>query len=212
MKTTFLIVVMLFNMHLSSAVASGYEEVMTKNIEELFASRTVEEYQTVVNKFDRIGTKESDKWEPLYYAGFGYIMMATKSEEASSKDKYLDLALVKITKGMEMFPQESELAALEGFVHMMRVTVDPATRGPQYSGLSMQSYGKALALNPDNPRALFLMGQMEYGTAQFFGSDTTEACERINSAVSKFETYVSDNPLAPTWGKGGATAAAERCK
>lgn len=212
MKALILITTMFFAMHISHAASSKYEEAMKENISKLYASRTIEEYQEVINKFDRIAAMEKDKWEPLYYAGFGFIMMATEAKEATVKDKYLDLAMEKINGGKQLMPNESELIALEGFVHMIRVTVDPATRGAQYSGLSMQAFGKAVGLNPDNPRALYLMGQMEYGTAQFFGSDTGEACEKLKLAVEKFDTYVSDNPLAPAWGKGGAIAAMGRCQ
>ncbi|UII30261.1 hypothetical protein LVD17_18365 [Fulvivirga ulvae] len=212
MKALMLITTMFFIIYSSHAGPSKYEEAMQENISKLYASRTVEEYQEVINKFDRIAAMETDKWEPLYYAGFGYIMMATESKEATVKDKYLDLALEKITAGTKLQPQESELIALEGFVHMIRVTVDPATRGAQYSGLSMQAYGRAVELNPDNPRALYLMAQIEYGTAQFFGSDTGEACAKLELAIEKFDTYVPDSPLAPAWGKGGAIASMERCK
>ncbi|MBL6449526.1 hypothetical protein JMN32_24655 [Fulvivirga sp. 29W222] len=212
MRTIVLIATMLFAAHLSQAAPSKYEEVMKENIEKLYESRTIEEYQTVINKFDRIAAKETDKWGPLYYAGFGYIMMATNADEVSMKDKYLDLALERINAGKAIAPKESEIIALEGFVHMIRVTVDPATRGAQYSGLSMQAFSKALEINPDNPRALYLMGQMEFGTAKFFGADTSEACTKIQAAVSKFDVYTPDSPLAPAWGKGGAIAASEMCK
>lgn len=212
MRTIILTTAMFFAIHLSHATPSQYEEIMVANISKLYESRSIEEFQEVVNKFDRVAAKETDKWEPLYYAGFGYIMMATKTDEAGVKDKYLDLALANINKAKTIAPKESEIVALEGFVHMIRVTVDPATRGQQYSGLAMQAFGKALELNPDNPRALYLMGQMEFGTAQFFGADTSEACTKVNAALEKFETYEPANALAPAWGKGGAMATAESCK
>src|SRR5690606_12702890 len=130
---------------------------------------------------------------------------------ASRKDQALDQALAAIQKGKAMKPNESELVALEGFAHMIRVTVDPASRGPQYSGLAMQAFGKAVALNPDNPRALALLAQMQYGTAQFFGSGTEEACATLNKALEKFANASSDNPVAPTWGRGMAEGLKAQC-
>jgi hypothetical protein len=67
-------------------------------------------------------------------------------------------------------------------------------------------------LNPENPRALALMAQMQYGTAQFFGSPTTEACTTLSLALQKFDTFKSDNPLAPQWGRGMAEGLKEQCK
>ena len=95
---------------------------------------------------------------------------------------------------------------------MIRLTVDPATRGPKYSGMAMQSFGKALGLNPENPRALVFMAQMQYGTAEFFKSPTTEACATLTKSLEKFASFKTDNPVAPQWGEGLAEEWKEKCK
>ncbi|HEX5171285.1 MAG TPA: hypothetical protein VFW11_19045, partial [Cyclobacteriaceae bacterium] len=137
-----------------------------------------------------------------YYKAFGLVLMANREMDAVKKDLYLDQALDAITKAKEIGPNESEVEAVIGFVHMMRLTVDPSTRGPKYSALAMQSFSRAVVLNPENPRALALMAQMQFGTAQFFGSSTDEACSTVQKALEKFDTFTSENPLAPVWGKG----------
>jgi tetratricopeptide (TPR) repeat protein len=189
-----------------------YAEQMGKQIQALYAAKSPEEFQNIINVFDRIAAAEKNRWEPYYYSAFGNIMLSNYEKEGSKKDTYLDGALASLEKAKSISPNESELVALEGFVHMMRVTIDPATRGPQYSGLAMQAFGKALALNPDNPRALTLMAQMQFGTAKFFNSPTTEACQALTKGLEKFETYKSENPLAPQWGKNMALGLKEQCK
>lgn len=189
-----------------------YTEAMQKNIEIVYKGKSVEEIQTAVNAFERIGDAEKSKWEPFYYASYGNLMIALHVSDASTKDKHLDLALETLKKASAINPSESEIVALEGFVHMIRVTIDPASRGQQYSGLAMQTFGKAIGMNPENPRALALMAQMQYGTAQFFGSPTTEACGTLNKALEKFETYKSTNTLAPVWGKPMAEGMKAQCK
>lgn len=189
-----------------------YGEAMQKNIQLVYAAASAEEIQSAVNALERIGEAEKDKWEPYYYAAFGNIMLATREKEATKKDAYLDQAIKHVEKAQALNPAESEVVALEGFVHMIRVTVDPASRGQQYSGMAFQAFGKALAMNPDNPRALVLMAQMQYGTAQFFGSSTSEACSTLNRSLEKFETFKSDNALAPRWGKEMAERMMEQCK
>lgn len=188
-----------------------YVAAMQKNIATVYNSQAIAELQNVVNTFQRIGEAEKTKWEPFYYAAFGYIMMANRENEPSKKDIYLDLALKGIEKATELNPGESEIVALEGFVHMIRVTVDPASRGQQYSGLAFQNFGKAVVMNPENPRALSLLAQMQYGTAQFFGSPTSEACGTLAKALEKFETYTSGNVLAPQWGRGMAEGLKSKC-
>lgn len=190
-----------------------YYEQMGKQIQAVYMAKTTEEYQVAINALDRIANAEKTKWEPLYYSAFGNIMLATKEKESSKKDSYLDLALAAIEKGKPLAPAESELIAIEGFVHMIRLTVDPASRGQQYSGLAMQTFGKALGMNPNNPRAMSLMAQMQFGTAQFFGQAPTEACETARKAASVFETpVVSENPLAPRWGKEMNLEVLKNCK
>ncbi|MBT1704705.1 hypothetical protein [Chryseosolibacter indicus] len=189
-----------------------YFEAMQKNIKAIYEAQTIEQLQATVNAFERIGSAEKDKWEPSYYAAYGYIIMATREQDGAKKDAYLDQAMKAIEKAKAVAPKESEVIALEGFAYMIRVTVDPASRGQQYSGLSIQAYQKALAFNGDNPRALSLLAQMQYGTAQFFGSSTSEACGTLQKALEKFDSYKSENALAPQWGKQMAEKLKTNCK
>ena len=203
---------------LVSGIARGngsndkYTETMQKNMETVYTSQDIAEIQNAVNAFERIGEAEKTKWEPFYYASFGYVMMANKEKTGSAKDTYLDLALKLLEKAKAIQANESEIVALEGFVHMIRVTVDPASRGQQYSGMAFKAYSAAIAINPENPRALSLMAQMQYGTAQFFGSPTTEACATLNKALEKFDTFKSDNVLAPAWGRKMAEGLKTKCQ
>lgn len=189
-----------------------YVEAMKKNIDAVYKAQTLEELQASVNAFQRIADAEKTKWEPNYYAAFGSILMATREKDGAKKDGHLDRAMEFVKKAKEIAPEDSEITTLEGFVYTIRVTVDPATRGPQFAGLAMQTYGKAIALNPENPRALSMLAQMQFGTAQFFGSSTAEACGTLDKSLEKFATYKSDNPLAPVWGKRGAEELKAQCK
>jgi tetratricopeptide (TPR) repeat protein len=189
-----------------------YEAVMKKNIQALYEAKTADEYQTSINAFQRIAGVEKNKWEPHYYSAFGYVMIAAKGTAAEQRDANLDLALESIKKAAELSPNESEIIALQGFVYMIRVSIDPASRGPQFAGLAMQYFQSALKLNPENPRALCLLGQMQFGSAQFFGSSTDEACATINAALDKFDTFKSENTLAPQWGRQMTERLKQSCK
>ena len=196
----------------ASANDEKYHQAMKKNIDAVYAAQSIESLQETVNAFERIASAEKTKWEPHYYSAFGYIMMANREKESAKKDNYLDLAMTAIGKAKELAPNESEVVALEGFAYMIRVTVDPATRGPQFAGLAMQTFGKANGMNPENPRALALMAQMQYGTAQFFKSPTTEACATLNKALEKFDTFKPSSPISPMWGRSMAEGLKGECK
>ncbi|MDN5203972.1 hypothetical protein QQ008_21455 [Fulvivirgaceae bacterium BMA10] len=211
MKKLFLPTIIALIVFSSFSFNDKYEKAMLKNIELVYKAQTQEDFKTVLNNLERIANAEKDKWEPHYYASFAYVMLSTRAEEISKKDEYLDLAQKQLDKGIALNEAESELVAMQGFIHMIRVSVDPATRGQQYSGMAMQSLNKAVQMNPENPRALLMLGQMSHGMAQFFGSDTSEACGLIDKSLEKFETYKSDNPLAPQWGKGQAQGMKQQC-
>jgi hypothetical protein len=208
-----IIIAALFFAVVKSAFADDkYTENMQKNIDIVYKAQSIEELQKGVNALQRIGDAEKTKWEPYYYAGFGNIMMANREKDGSKKDAYLDQAMEAIKKAKAIAGEESEVVALEGFAYMIRVTVDPASRGQQFAGLAMQTFGKAITLNPENPRALSLLAQMQYGTAQFFGSSTAEACGTLTRSLEKFDSYKSSNALAPQWGKAMAEGLKEQCK
>lgn len=207
-----LVVLLIIMTRVTFANDGKYIETMTKTMVTLYEAPDAETLQKAINTFERIGEAEKNKWEPFYYAGYGYVMLALREKEGAKKDTWLDLGLKAVEKAKAIQANESEVIALEGFVHMIRVTVDPASRGQQYSGMAFQSFSKAAALNPENPRALALLAQMQYGTAQFFGSATTEACATLAKALAKFESFTSDNVLAPKWGKGMAEGMKEKCQ
>lgn len=207
-----LIFVLTVIVHSLFANDERYIEAMRKNINAVYTSQSVVELQGSVNSLERIGAAEKTKWEPYYYAAFGYIMMADREPDGGKKDVYLDQAMAAISKARSVNDRESEIESLEGFAHMIRITVDPASRGQQYSGLAMQHFGKATAMNPENPRALALMAQMQYGTAKFFASSYDDACATLNKALEKFDTYKTENPLAPQWGKEMAMGLKKECK
>ncbi len=191
---------------------SAYEKIMRESIGMVINSQSSDTLHQAVNQFERIAARETDKWEPLYYAGFGYVMLANYATSNADKDKYLDQAAASVNKGLAMAPEESELVTLTGFIHMLRVTVDPATRGPEYVPQAMRSFQQAIGMEPSNPRAHFLMGQMEIGTAKFFGSDTAPGCNRIRESLDLFEAQAQDNAIAPAWGKSWALANIRSCQ
>lgn len=197
------------------AFANGaFEKAMAKNVPAMYRADNSETLIGVINQLNRIGDAEGNRWEPYYYSAFGYIRMMTMVESVKEKDNYLDQALTTIEKGESIKPNDSELESLRGYVHMMRLTIDPATRGMQYSGLAFASFQKAIALDPQNGRAHYLLGRMQFGSAQFMGNGDGGACESFGRAKSILENQ-EKNPtsFAPSWGmEGTMSAIKEMCK
>lgn len=212
MKKILLIPGLLFIGTFLLAMNNKYEKVMLEQIDLIYNAETVKDYQNAINKMERIGDAETNKWEPYYYASFANIMISNKMKSLTDKDRYLDQAQTQLDKALALEDKNVELVTLQGFIHTMRLAADPATRGQQYSGLAFNSYNRALAIDSKNPRALVMMAQMKLGTAQFFGADTSESCEMAKVAFVAFDNYKSDNALAPVWGRGNAEQMAKQCE
>src|SRR6187549_3954344 len=128
MKTSAIILLIGFlSSYAPSAIGndSKYAEAMAKNIQTVYTAQSADELQGAVNALERIATAEKTKWEPYYYAGFGYIMIAYREPDGKKKDAYLDQALASIKNAKAISEKESEIIALEAFVHMIRISVDP---------------------------------------------------------------------------------------
>jgi hypothetical protein len=207
------IVLLCISILFAHAEDDKYVTTMKKQILAVYQAETIESLAEIVNTFDRISGAEKEKWEPLYYSAFGRVMMATRETDNKKKDVYLELALKNVKAAKQVTTADvSEVMALEGFVYMMMVTVDPASRGQLYSGKAFAAYQKALQINPNNPRALSLLAQMQLGTARFFNASTDEACQTGQAAVAKFKEEKDEIGLKPIWGKGMAEKFLSQCK
>lgn len=208
MKKTALTMIGILCAAMLFANGGQFEKAMAKNIPAMYQASDTESLMGVINQLSRIGDAEGNRWEPYYYTGFGYIRMMMMTESNDDKDKYLDQALEAIKKGEGIKPNDSELESLRGYVHMMRLTVDPASRGMQYSGLAFGSFQKAISLNPKNGRAHFLLGRMQLGTAEFMGNGDGGACESYATAKVILESEEKDEQsFAPSWGLNGTIEA-----
>jgi tetratricopeptide (TPR) repeat protein len=212
LKITLIAAVLFAGITSSYGSDEKFVKAMQKNIQAVYEAKSSDELQTAINAFDRIASAEASRWEPFYYSAFGNLMLCARESDAAKKDQFIDRAVAAIQKAAEIKPNDSEIIALQGFATMMRVSVDPASRGAQFAGSAMTSFQEAIAINPGNPRALTLLAQMQHGTAQFFNSPVTEACETVDKALLLFADDKADNPLAPRWGKAMAMGLKENCK
>ena len=199
---------------LAGRSSSDYLKTMTATIKMLFESNEIEEYVQVANTFERISLVEEDKWHPYYYLALTKIIMSTKVSDSEKVDRFLDHAQDALDKAMAVHQApHSEMVAIQGFIHMLRIPVDAASRGPEYSGLAMHEISKSIELNPENPRAHYIMANMQMGTARFFGNDYTMACKSLGESLRLFEKKVKpEHPLDPAWGIDWAEALTSQCK
>ena len=199
MKQTVLFV-FLFSFGISCFSQGDYMNVMVRQKNAFKMSHSVDDFQSLANAYERIANAESDKWHPLYFAALCYLNMSFITDNMEQVDAYLDKAQPFIDKAMEIYPDESELHVLQGMLYQARIKVDPAGRGMNYSMKANEELNRAREYNPDNPRVYYLLGMNVLHTPETFGGGAQAACPLFEKAHEKFETYVPDHVLSPTWG------------
>ncbi|MEK6478378.1 hypothetical protein WJR50_12620 [Catalinimonas sp. 4WD22] len=207
MKLFTLIIGTMLAFSLCLKAENGYQEAMKKGIAELENADSPEAMNRSANFFERIAATESNQWLPAYYAAYARINLGAME----GSDEQLDLAQAHLDKIAAQEHEKSEVVALQGYLYTIRVALDPANRGPQLAPQAIQTLSEAVQMNPKNPRALMLLAQMQYGTAQFFKSDTQEACQMVDQAVLLFEKTQPSDALWPNWGKNTAENIQQQC-
>ncbi len=70
-----------------------------------------------------------------------------------------------------------------------------------YMEKSFQSLGKAMTLNPKNPRSYFLLGINKLNMPSSMGGGAEVARPLFLEAEEKFKSFQSEDPLWPKWGE-----------
>ena len=200
-KTILTIVITMMASFAFSQDENKYIESMKEQIKLMKDSKTQKGFQEAANNFERISTAEPEKWHPLYYTAFCNIQMNFHTQESDKKDTLLDKAQAFIDKALELNSDESELFVLQGLLYQAGIQVNPAARGMTYSMKAGKALNKAIKLNPENPRADYLLGMNMLHTPKAFGGGPKAACELFTSALQKFKAFEPQNTLTPVWGK-----------
>lgn len=183
-----------------SQVSNDYVKVMEEKILLAGKAVTAEEFQDCANAFERISLSEANEWHPLYYAVYCYINVVFETGDKEKADAILDRAQAFLEKAMEQSPDNHELYVLQGFLYQGRIQADPMGRGMQFSMKANESFGRAAAINPDNPRIYFLQAMNLLYTPEAFGGGAGVACPLFQKAIEKYATFIPAGRLDPAWG------------
>jgi hypothetical protein len=191
----------------------NYLKKMGETLGKFGACQTVADFQEVANQFGIIAQVEKEAWLPFYYQAQCYVLMSFMEKSSpQKKDEYLDAANIPFEKMLTLVPNESEVYTLQAFYYTARLVVNPQERGQKFGSLSAQAVGKALALEPENPRAQYIQLSNQMGTARFFGQDTKPFCEKATTLLKNWDAYTIKSPIHPSWGKSQVEQMVNQCK
>lgn len=215
-KYSFAIIVLMLISLMTQASNEAYEKAMQEELQKLETAVSPTDLQKSANGFARIAEMMPEEWLPNYYAALALANAGFRSQgDMKEKDAFFEQGKKHADKAAKISPNNSEIVAIQGFLTMGELSVDPNSRGQHLSGIALGTFGKAIELNPQNPRAVILMAQMELGTSRFFGQGPEKACGLVNSSLALFEKEAAkkeDGTLLPTWGKEMALAMKEGCE
>jgi hypothetical protein len=213
MKKTILTISVVFLAMFSQAGSPEFMKVMGETLGQYQSCKSIDDFQSLANKFERIANAEKGEWLPLYYHAHCYILMSfMEPADAKKKDEYLDVAENSINMMVKLVPNESEVFALQSMLYSARLVVNPMERGKKYSALSAQAVGIALGMDANNPRAKFIKLRNDMGTAQFFGKDPSEFCPQASELLANWDSYRVKSPIHPVWGKEQVAEIVKGCK
>ena len=213
MKKIILVLAVVLVSAVSMAQKPEYYQTMGETLSQYATCQTVADFQALGNKFQMIANAEKSEWLPLYYQAHCYILMSfIEQSDAAKKDSYLDVAEKLVDKLVEMEPTEAEVFVLQAFYLTGRLVVNPMERGQEYGGLVGQANGKALALDPTNPRAKMMKLQMDIGSAPYMGTDPKSFCPQAKELLTSWDNFKPKSPLHPNWGKDQVAGIVKGCE
>ncbi len=196
----------------SMAQKPEFFKAMGETLGQYATCKNVADFQELGNKFQVIANAEKSEWLPLYYHAHCYIIMSFMEQDVSKKDGYLDEAEKSVEKMISLAPNESEVFALQSFYFTARLVVNPMERGQKFSALSGQAVGKALALDPANPRAKLIKLQGDMGAAKFYGTDPKSFCPQAKELLANWDNFKAKSPIYPRWGKDQVAGIVKGCE
>jgi hypothetical protein len=161
---------------------------------------------------ERIAAAEKNNWLPNYYVA---LINTTEAFNPANKEK-VPAMIIKAQDAIDnatlISPNNDEIMVVQAMLYTVILLQDPMTNGVKYTGLAMEQYGKALAINPNNPRAVFSKAEFEIGSAKYWGTDTKPMCAQIEKSIGLFANFKPETPFSPKWGLDRAQEALKGCK
>ena len=195
------------------AQSEKYVGAMKKNITLLdSAFAKPDNFLSLANTFERIGTSEKTEWLPFYYAAYCRVNYAFMQKDPSGNDPIAEKATALINVADSLNPNNSEISCIKSMIASVQMLVNPQQRYMQYGAASQKELQKAMQQDPANPRPYMLKGQgLKYKPEQFGGGCKT-AMPQVEIAMEKFNSFKPVSEIYPNWGKSYTESMIKECK
>jgi len=200
MKKITLLILLITSQILICSAQGRYEKGMSEALQLWGQQKPME----AVALFERIASVEKENWLPRYYIGLIYTTQVLNRKEKKNSDSLLEKAQKQVDIAQSYSPNNSEIYCLQGLINTAWITLDPMNNGQKLSAVTIGNYKKAIALNENNPRALYLLAEFQINMARMFSQDTKSYYEMIKSSLKKFDNFKAPSAFYPNWGRNRA--------
>ena len=211
-KITFISLFSFFSL-ITFAQSEKYTNAMKKNIALLdSAFAKPDNFLSIANTFERIGTTEKTEWLPFYYAAYCRVNYAFMQKDPSGNDPIAEKATALINTADSLQPNNSEISCVKSMIASVQMLVNPQQRFMQYGAASQKELQKAMEQDPANPRPYMLKGQSLKYTPEQFGGGCKNAIPQLEIAMEKFTSFKAVSEIYPSWGKSYTGDIIKQCK
>jgi hypothetical protein len=165
-----------------------------------------------VATFERIASVEKTNWLPNYYIAFINTIDVFETKDKEKASALITKAQDAIDNATAISPNNPEIMVVQAMLYTAILVQDPMTTGQKYSALVMEQYSKALAIDSNNPRAVFSKAEFEIGGAKYWKTDTKPMCLAIAKSIELFANFKPESQFHPNWGLDRAQTALISCK
>ncbi len=188
----------------------AHDRQLEKAVKHLDQASELKEYLSLAYRFDQLQKENLGNWLPAYYHALALIKYALRTPNIEEVDNYCDMALMSLDAIDPEKANSAEVLCLKAMERSVRIRVDLMMRGMEYSLLSEQYLEKAIAQDPDNPRAYLLKGQNAFNRPEIFGGGKATAKPFFEKSVAFFQKEKKNLP-APSWGQESAINMLNAC-
>lgn len=207
-KVIVLILILFAGNSISSAQSQTFNTQMETAVSRLANARSIGDYQKLANDFTRIAAGNQTQWLPHYYAAYCNTRIGWMYEKADPEkiEPFVTVAGQQIAKAKSLLDsttQKNEMAEIYCVMSMIKrawVFINPMTYGREYGIAAKEFFEKGKAIDPGNPRILYLEAWEKYHAPKMWGGDKEKAKELAMLAIKKLESNQS-TAIYPQWGK-----------
>ena len=176
---------------------------MEKALSGMDTLQTAEQWLEAANNFERIALKEPKEWLPAYYVALGQDMAFNLGQNLDPMKQELLAKRAEefINKADALNPDNAEIYVLKSMISALFIRINPMVNGQKYAPISGAQMEKAMALDPENPRAYTQKGLTLFFTPAQWGGDKAQGKAMFEKADTKYAAFKPASSIHPNWGK-----------